>query len=340
MNAAARLVDERLLAVGQTEAPVMARMREVGGDVLHDALDALLDDRGAHEHGNEQLLRDGLVQQLLELVLGELLLAVQVLHHEIVVGLGHEVAQLVARGLGGIGVLGRNLLDALLLAAGIEIARLHANDVDDALEVLVDADRNGHRSQTRTEARMQQRHGRVEVGVLAVDMVDEHGARQTHVLRLAPQLGGHDLRACHGVHHEQRHLGRLHGGQRVADEVGVAGRIKQVNLVVLVRNGGNGGADGEFAPDLLIVVVEVGFPVVRRAHAGRTAGDVQHRFGERCLAGAVLAHQHNVSHVFGSRSCHVDHQLSCCVAHAVVVSAKARTTVEPNLRTSNAILKP
>ncbi|EQI12228.1 UNVERIFIED_ORG: hypothetical protein QOE_2985 [Clostridioides difficile F501] len=79
---------------------------------------------------------------------------------------------------------------------------------------------------------------------------------------------------------------------------------------------------------------------MRRAHAGRTAGDVQHRFGERCLAGAVLAHQHNVSHVFGSRSCHVDHQLSCCVAHAVVVSAKARTTVEPNLRTSNAILKP
>ena len=46
-------------------------------------------------------------------------------------------------------------------------------------------------------------------------------------------------------------------------------------------------------------------------HAGRTAGDVQHRFGERCLAGAVLAHQHNVPYVFGSRSCHVDHQLSC-----------------------------
>ena len=52
---------------------------------------------------------------------------------------------------------------------------------------------------------------------------------------------------------------------------------------------------------------------MRRAHAGRTAGDVQHRFGERRLAGAVLAHQHNVAHVFGSRSCHVDHQLSCCV---------------------------
>ena len=62
------------------------------------------------------------------------------------------------------------------------------------------------------------------------------------------------------------------------------------------------------------IVVQVGLPVVRRAHAGRAARDVQHRLGERCLAGAVLAHQHNVPHVFGSRSCHVDHQLSCCVA--------------------------
>ena len=76
-------------------------MREVGGDVFHDALDALFDDRGAHEHGDEQLLRDGLVQQMLKLVLRELLFAVEVLHHELVVGFGHEVAQLVARGLGG-----------------------------------------------------------------------------------------------------------------------------------------------------------------------------------------------------------------------------------------------
>ena len=187
--------------------------------------------------GNEQLLRDGLVQQLLQLLLSELLLAVQVLHHELVVGLGYEVAELVARGLGRLQVVGRDVLDALGVAAGIEVARLHADDVDDALEVRVHADGDGYGPQARAEARMQQRHGRVEVGVLAVDMVDEHGARQTHVLRLAPQLGGHDLRACHGVHHEQRHLGRLHGGQRVADEVGVAGRIKQVDLVVLVRNG-------------------------------------------------------------------------------------------------------
>ena len=308
----ALFVHERLLPVGQTEAPVMARMREVGADVLHKALDALLDDRGTHEHGNEQLLRDSLVEQPLQLLLRQLLLAVEVLHHQLVIGLGHEIAQLVARRARRVGVLGRNVLHALIGGSVlVEVARLHPDDVDDALEVRVHADGDGHGAQARAEARVQKRHGRVEVGVLAVDVIDEHGARQAHILGLTPELRGHDLRARHGVNHEQRHLGRLHARQRVADEVGMARRVEQVDLVVFVRDGSDGRADRELAPDLLLVVVKVGFPVVGRAHAGRAARDVQHRLGERCLAGAVLAHQHDVPYVFGSRSCHVDHQLSC-----------------------------
>ena len=46
-----------------SEATVARRVREVGADVFHDALNALLDDGGTHEHRDEQLLGDGLVQQ-------------------------------------------------------------------------------------------------------------------------------------------------------------------------------------------------------------------------------------------------------------------------------------
>ena len=308
------LVDADGVAARHLEAPVAGRMREVRADVFHDALHALLDDGGSHEHGNEQLLRDGLVQKRLQLLLRELLLAVQVLHHELVVGFGHQVAKLVARVLRHVGVFGRDVLDALGIAALVKVARLHADDVDDALEVGIHAYGDGDRPQTRAEARVQRGHGRVEVGVLAVDVVDVHGARQAHVLGFAPQLGGHHLWPGNRVHHEERHFGRLHGGQRVADEVGMARRVQKVDLEVLVGNGSEGRADGELALDLFGIVVQVGLPVVRGAHAGRFARDVEHGLGERGLAGSVLADEDNVAHVFGSRSCHVDHQLSCCVA--------------------------
>ena len=173
---AVRLVDGDGGAVGHLEAAVASWVREVGADVFHKPLDTLLDDGGTHEHGDEQLLRDGLVEQRLELVLRELLLAFEILHHKLVVGLGHKVAQLVAGRLRGIGELGGNGLDALGVVALAEIAGFHADDVDDALEVGVLPDGDGDRAQTRTEARVERRHCHVEVGVLAVDMVDEHGS--------------------------------------------------------------------------------------------------------------------------------------------------------------------
>ena len=106
----------------------------------------------------------------------ELLLAFEILHHELVVGLGHEVAQLVAGRLRSIGELGGNGLDALRVVALAEIAGFHADDVDDALEVSVLPDGDGDRAQTRAKTRVERRHGHVEVGMLAVDMVDEHGS--------------------------------------------------------------------------------------------------------------------------------------------------------------------
>ena len=118
---------------------------------------------------------------------------------------------------------------------------------------------------------MQLRHDGIEVRVLAIDVVDEHGARQAHALGLAPQLRGHDLGTCDGVDDEQRHFGSLHGGKRVADEVGVARGVEQVDLVIMIRDGRDGSAQGELAANLLLVVIKVGFAVMGGAHARRAA---------------------------------------------------------------------
>ena len=266
------LFHERLLAIGKAESAVVARVREVGADILHHAADALLDDGGTHVYGDEQLLRDGLVEQALKLFLRELLGAVQILHHQIIVGLCHQVAQAIARDLRRLGVFRRDILDAVVSGAVlIEVTRLHAQHVDDALEVLGNADGDGYRPQAASETRVQLRHDGIEVRVLAIDVVDEHGARQAHALGLAPQLRGHDLGACDGIDDEQRHFGSLHGGKRVADEVGMARGVEQVDLVIMVRNGRDGGTQSELAANLLLVVIKVGFAVVGGSHARRAA---------------------------------------------------------------------
>lgn len=85
---------------------------------------------------------------------------------------------------------------------------------------------------------MKGRHRRNR-SLLAIDMVDEHGARQAHILGLVPQLGGHNLRSGNRVDDEQGHLGCLHGRERIAYEVGVSRRVKHVDLEVFVRDGGD-----------------------------------------------------------------------------------------------------
>ena len=265
-------------AVGRGNGAMRRGMREVGANVFHKALNALLDDGGTHEHGNEQLLRDGLVEQALEFCLSELLFTIEVFHHKVVVGFGNQVAQLVARHLGLLEVFIGNFFHALRIA--FEIARLHTQNVDDALEIFVDANGNGYHAQTRAETGVQRGHDDVEVRMLTIDVVDEHRTRQAHGLGLAPQLRGHDLRALYGVDHEHGHFGGVHGRERVANEVGVARRVEQVDLVIFIRNGRDRRAHSELALDFLGIVVEVRFSVVRSAHARRLAGNVEHGFGQ------------------------------------------------------------
>ncbi len=175
---------------------------------------------------------------------------------------------------------------------------------------------------------MQLRHDGVEIGALAVDVVDEDAARKTHVLGFPPELRRHDLRAFHGVDDEHRHFGRLHGGQRIADKVGVAGRVKQVDLVIVIRDGRDGGAHGEAPPDFLFVVIEVGLAVVRRAHARGSARNVKHRLGERRFARAILADEHDIANMFCCRSCHEDHHFRCRGGRA---SPRSQSATEPHL---------
>ena len=123
------------------------------------------------------------------------------------------------------------------------MAGLHAHKVDDAVEVLTGAP--GERDGTKACAKALAEHleAHVEIGVLLVHAVHEHGAGQAQVLGRVPELDGSGLRALGGVDHEQGRLAHAHRRIGVADEVGVARGVEHVDAGVLPVDRRNGGRD-------------------------------------------------------------------------------------------------
>ena len=264
-------------AACQAEPAVGGGAGEVRANVLDKTLNALLDQGGSNENRNEQLLKDGFVEQAFQLFLRQLLFAVKVLHHKVLVGFGNQVTQLFACGFRGIQIIGGNVFDQFFVAVG-EVARLHAQHVNNALEVGTFANGDSHGAQARTEARVKRCHGGVEVCVFTVNVVDEHGAGKAHVVCFFPQTRAHGLRTGYGVENKKRRLAYLHGEQRLANEIGLSGSVKNIDFVVAVINRSKGSGNGESTFNFFGIYVKIGFSVVCGSHARSASRHEQHGF--------------------------------------------------------------
>ena len=264
-------VDERHLAI-------VGRRREVRRDVVHQRIDALLLNAIARKDRHKDALGDRLRQQAFKLLLRQRLLAFQVLHHQFIVGLGHQLAQMVM-GLLGLGTI---LLGNLRLNGfgAVAMARLHAHQVDDAVKVLALAPGKGHGAQARAKALLQQVHRGRKAGLGARQAVYEHRTRQSQVLGGIPELNRRRLRAGLGVDHKQSRLADAHRGKGVADKIGVARSIEHIDARALPVDRCNGRRDGKCTLDLFGVIVERGLGAVVAAQAGGLAGKVEHGLGE------------------------------------------------------------
>ena len=229
-------VDERHLAV-------VRRRREVRGDVVHQRVDALLLNAIARKDRHKDALGDRLGQQALELPLRQRLLAFQILHHQLIVGLGHQLAQMVM-GLLGLGtiLLGDLRLNGL---GAVAVTRLHSHQVDNAVKVLALAPGEGHGTQTRAKTLLQQAHRGRKAGLGTRQAVHEHRARQAQVLGGIPELNRRRLRAGLGVDHKQSRLADAHRGKGVADKIGVARGIEHIDARALPIDRRDGRRDGK-----------------------------------------------------------------------------------------------
>ena len=242
---------------------VERRRQEVDDRVEH-LLDALVLQRRAGQDRDDPGRQRAEAEAALDLGDRELL-ALEVLVGELVVhlgdGLDHRVAMLLGLGL----ELGRDLDHVDLVAQVVAVVDgLHLDQVDDALELVLAADRDLDRHGVGAEAVLDRFDAAPEVGAGAVELVDEAEARHAVAVGLAPDRLGLRLDAGDAIEDDHRAVEHAQAPLDLDREVHVPGRIDDVDTMVAPERGRGRGRDGD-APLLLL-----GHPV----HRGRALMDL------------------------------------------------------------------
>ena len=153
----------------------------------------------------------------------------------------HQLVVVVGAGLDQLGPVFLRLLDEVLgdldrLELGAELVlpdqRLHLDQVDDALEVVLAADRQLDRQRVGAEPVVHRLHRVEEVGAGAVHLVDVGEARDLVLVGLAPDGLRLGLDAGDGVEDGDRAVEDAQAALDLDREVDVAGRVDDVDPVV------------------------------------------------------------------------------------------------------------
>jgi len=213
-----------------------------GADGIQEGLDGLVLVGRAHEH-RRQLAADrpgaqGRDQQLprdLPLLEGRL--------HELVGEHGRRLDHLRPLRRRFIAQLGGDFSGTHHLAVfSVEVQGLHVDEIDDALEVHLQADRDlqGHGVVAELRPELGDHAGRV--GPAAVALVDEGDAGNLVALHLLVHGDRLGLDASHGAQHEDRAVEHPQGALHLDGEVHVPGGVDEVDLMAEpFAEGGRGG---------------------------------------------------------------------------------------------------
>ena len=264
-------------------------------DRVEQRLHALVLERGAAEDRGHLGVEAGPVQRLGDPLVRDLFLG-QVGLHQLVVVVGAGLDQL---GAVFLGLLLEIVGDLDRLVVGTELVgpdqALHLDQVDDAFEVVLAADRQLDRQRVGAEPVLHRLHRVEEVGAGAVHLVDVGEARHAVLVGLAPDGLRLRLDAGDGVEDGDRAVEHAQAALDLDREVDVAGRVDDVDPVVLPLAGGRGGGDRDPALLLLLHPVHDRGALVDLAHLVGAAGVVEDALGRRRLTGVDVRHDPDVA---------------------------------------------
>ena len=264
-------------------------------DRVEQRLHALVLERGAAEDRRHLGVEAGAVQRLRDPLVRDLLLG-QVGLHQLVVVVGAGLDQLRAVFLGLLPEVVRHL-DRLVLGAELvgPDQALHLDQVDHALEVVLAADRQLDRQRFGAEP-VDHRLNRVEeVGAGAVHLVDVGDARHAVLVGLAPDRLRLGLDPGDGVEDRDRAVKDAQAALDLDREVDVAGRVDDVDPVLVPLAGGRGRGDRDPPFLLLLHPVHHRGALVDLADFVGATGVVEDALGRRRLAGVDVRHDPDVA---------------------------------------------
>ncbi len=281
--------------------------RDIGGrghiidNRVKQHLHALVAVRGAAEDRDNLYIDNALAQRGLHLVNGDFF-AFEVLHGEVLVKLGNRFDHGVMIFLRLLQhILGDFLLADILAEVIIINLRFHTDEVDDAAEGLLRANRQLDRDGVAFQAVLHHIHNVEEVCAHDIHLIDERHARDVVLVSLMPDGFGLRLDAAlcakdgyRAVQHAQRAFD-LNG------KVNVARGVDDVDTMSLPMAGRRGGSDGNAAFLFLLHPVHGGGAVMGVANLVIDAGIEQDAFGGSGFTGINVRHDADVSGFFKSK---------------------------------------
>src|SRR5258708_3552371 len=267
------------------------RRRQIIHDRVEQRLNALVPERRAAQHREERAGQHGLADHALQRrLIG--LVAVEVSGKNLVVEFDGGFQQLLAIFLGLLDHVSGNID---VYEFGVELLffpdhALHADEIDQALEVVLGADRKLDRNRLGAEAINDILHAFVEVGAGLIHLVGEDDARNAVLVALTPDGLGLRLNALIGIEHAYR---AIEHAQRTLDfdgEVDVAGGVDDVQTLAVPERGGSGRCDGDATLLLLLHPVHRRGTFVHFADLVALAGVIKDALGGRGPAGIAMRH--------------------------------------------------
>jgi hypothetical protein len=120
----------------------------------------------------------------------------------------------------------------------------------------------------------------------------------------APGAVGAHFRARDGIHHNEGQVGGVCSANHLGDEVGIAGRVDQIDLPALPLHRDDGEVETELPFVFVFVVIADGVLVLDGPETGRAPTFVKGCFGEHRLTDAAVANQDHITDVFGGIHLH------------------------------------